>query len=129
MFDAVDDAAVVIAEDNVAVFSHQLHHKRLLTKISHLIQMLDVKADDALHLWLMDAHDAPAADVLAQQHAKARSLHGARLVFVSEIYKRKRGAGADAQPPLSCGSLDCQEKLICLRLSDLADPPAFQSLL
>ena len=53
--------------------------------------VLDVKADDALHLWLMDAHDAPAADVLAQQHAKARSLHGL-VLFSSVRYIRGREA-------------------------------------
>ena len=45
----VEDHVVLIAEDDVAVFSHELDHDEFSPEIAHLIEMLDLDPDDPLH--------------------------------------------------------------------------------
>ena len=52
VFDAVNDLSVFRAEDDVAVFSHDLHDEHLAAEVAQFIQVLDGKADDALQLRL-----------------------------------------------------------------------------
>ena len=51
----VDDGAVLLAENDVAVLSHDLHDQLFPAKeIPHLIQVFQLKFDDALQPgWLM----------------------------------------------------------------------------
>ena len=51
---AVDDRIVVIAEDDIAVFAHDLDDQAFFLKIAHIVKMLEIKIDDALKPWLRD---------------------------------------------------------------------------
>ena len=48
MFDAVKDNAVLLTENNVAVFSHQLDDQLLTAEIAHFIQVFNFNIDNAL---------------------------------------------------------------------------------
>ena len=47
------------------MLSHEFHNQILPPQIPHFIQMLDLKADDALKAWLGHGKDPPIGDVLA----------------------------------------------------------------
>ena len=54
MLDAVQDHALVIAENNVAVLAHELDDEFFAAGISKLVQMLQMKFHHALHIRLKD---------------------------------------------------------------------------
>lgn len=43
MFDTVKDRIVLLTEDQVAVFSHDLHNQLLAADIAEFVQMLELK--------------------------------------------------------------------------------------
>ena len=48
MLDAVDDGAVLSAENDVAVLAHDFHNQFLAAQVPHLVQVLQIELDDAL---------------------------------------------------------------------------------
>ena len=85
VFDAVDDSAVRIAENDIAPLAHQLHDQGFLTQVAHLVQVLDLEVDDALHVRLADLHDPSVCDMLAQKHAEIRRGERTRFVGAGQI--------------------------------------------
>lgn len=85
VFDAVDDSAVRIAENDIAPLAHQLHDQGFLTQVAHLVQVLDLEVDDALHVRLDDLHDPSVCDMLAQKHAEIRRGERTRFVGAGQI--------------------------------------------
>ena len=65
MFDTVDDLVLFVTEDNVAVFSHDLHNQIFGTQITEFIQMFNSKTDDPLHTRLFDGDDLATSDMLS----------------------------------------------------------------
>ena len=65
MYDAVEDHVVLIAEDDVAVFSHELDHDEFSPEIAHLIEMLDLDPDDPLQSRLGHGDDPAVCDMLS----------------------------------------------------------------
>ena len=57
MLDAVDYGAVLIAKDNIGMFSHQFNDKGFVTEIPHFIQVFYLQMDDALHMGHRYVHD------------------------------------------------------------------------
>ena len=55
--DTVDDGIVIVTEDQVTVFAHQLHDQRLVAQIPHFIQMLNIDMHDTLQPRLGNVHD------------------------------------------------------------------------
>ena len=55
--DTVDDGIVIVTEDQVTVFAHQLHDQRLVSQIPHFIQMLNIDMHDTLQPRLGNVHD------------------------------------------------------------------------
>ena len=70
VFDAVDDGLIFIAENNIAVFSHQFQNQILAPQISHIVIVLDLKVDNPLQLRLPDPQDLSVSHMLAQQHTE-----------------------------------------------------------
>ena len=91
VLDAVEDCTVLLGENQVAVLAHQLHDQGLAAEIPHFIQMLDMKMENSLERGLGDRDDAPAAQVLSKQHAKARCGHGCRFIFLCQIDQGQTG--------------------------------------
>ena len=85
MLDAGDYGAVLIAKDNIGMFSHQFNDKGFVTEIPHFIQVFYLQMDDALHMGLGNAYDPPICDMFAQNHTKCRCLQGTCLVGVRQI--------------------------------------------
>ena len=52
VLDTVDDLVLFVAEDDVAVFPHDLDDQCLLAQVAKLVQMLDPKLDDPLEAGL-----------------------------------------------------------------------------
>ena len=46
MLDTVKDHAILPAENQITVFSHQLHNQKLTAQVSHFIQMFNLKAEN-----------------------------------------------------------------------------------
>ncbi len=46
MLDTVDDLILLIAENNIAVFSHELDDQKFTALITHFIQMLNLKTEE-----------------------------------------------------------------------------------
>ena len=93
MLDTVQNLVFIVTENDVAVFAHQLNDEKFPAKIAHVVQVLDLKRNDALQAGLGDGHDAAAADVLAQQHAEIGRRHGAGFVLGGKIRQRQGGTG------------------------------------
>ena len=127
MLDAVDDPVVFIAENDVAVLSHDLHDELFAAKIPQLIHMLHGKADDPFQPGLGNLHDPAVLQMLAQEHAEIRSRSGTGLVFPGQIDERQRSAGADTEAQGAGALFDGEQKLVRLRLRDLGKP-AFQKV-
>ena len=65
MFDTVKDRIVLLTEDQVAVFSHDLHNQIFGTQITEFIQMFNSKTDDPLHTRLFNRDDLATPDMLS----------------------------------------------------------------
>ena len=63
MFDTVKDRIVLLTEDQVAVFSHDLHNQLLAADIAEFVQMLELKNKNTLESRLGNGENAGAADV------------------------------------------------------------------
>ena len=129
MLDAVDDLIFRVAEDNIAVFSHDLHHQLLAAGVPQFVQMLNVQPDDPLQPGLGDIHDPPVPDMLAQKHTEVGSRHGAGLIVLRQIDKGEGCAGRKVESFLPCRRLYGEKKFVRLRLGDLGDAPLAESFL
>ena len=89
VLDAVDDYVIFIAEDNIAVFAHQLYDELFGSQIPHFVQMLDSEIQNPFHARLCDGENPSVLDVLAQQHAEIGGCHGAGFILFREKHKRK----------------------------------------
>ena len=93
VLDTVEDHAVFVAEDDVAVLAHQFYDQELLTGIAHLIAVFQLKFYNTFHAGLADTADAGTADMLAEKHTEVRRGERAWFVFASKIDQRKRSTG------------------------------------
>lgn len=90
MLDAVNDRAVGAAENNVAVFSHQLYDQCFLAQITHFIEVFDIKMNDTFHVRLINFYDPSVCDMFAQQHTKIWCRQWTGFVCFCQIQKRQR---------------------------------------
>lgn len=80
MLDTVDDGIVVITEDQVTVFAHQLHDQCLVTQIAHLIQMFNVNMHNTFQPRLRDVHNTPFCKCLRRSIQKLGAVMGLGLL-------------------------------------------------
>ena len=104
VFDAVDDSAVRIAENDIAPLAHQLHDQGFLTQVAHLVQVLDLEVDDALHVRLADLHDPSVCDMLAQKHAEIRRGERTLVCWCRSDIKRQGSARRHGEAVLTVRS-------------------------
>ena len=112
VLDTVEDHAVFVAEDDVAVLAHQFYDQEFLTGIAHLIAVFQFKFHNTFHAGLADTADAGTADMLAEKHTEVRRGERAWFVFASKIDQRKRSTGRDKKPALAVCSLSGDHKSI-----------------
>ena len=121
---------VLLHEDNVAVLSHKLHNQPLAAQISHLIQMFDVEMDDSFKSGLSNIGDSAVLKMLAQEHAKARSRHGAGFIALCEINQGQGCPGRDQKASLTAACCFYgKQQLVIFRLGNLINAPACQGVL
>ena len=101
MLDTVDDFLILITENDVAVFAHDLYDQLFLPEIAKFIQMFNLESDDAFQTRLRDPGDPPVTDVLAEKHAEIGGSHGTGLIDICQVDQRKRSTCADAETELS----------------------------
>ena len=70
MFDTVQDHTFFIAEDDVAVFAHQLHDQALPAGVAKFIEVLQLKFHHTLHSRLFYIQDSGASDMLSKKHTE-----------------------------------------------------------
>ena len=92
VLDTVDDPVILITENDVAVFAHDLNDKFFTAEISKLIQMLDSKHDNPLKRRLCDGHDSSVCNMFSEKHTEIRGCKRAWFVFVCQIHKRQGSA-------------------------------------
>ena len=74
MLNTVQNHPLIITENNITVFPHQLHDQNLLTGIPQLIQMLQLKLHHTLQPRLPDPGNTRTANMLTQQHTEHRRI-------------------------------------------------------
>ena len=121
MFDAVDNLTFFIAENDIAVFSHDFYNQLFAAEVPHLVEMFDGEADNPFQSRLGDIHNPAAADVLAQKHAEVGCCHRACLVALCEVDKGERGAGRKIEALCSRLGFDSQKQFVRFRLRDFRD--------
>ena len=88
--DTVDNHAIVVAEDDVAVLPHDFDNKGLVTQVSHLVQMFYFDMDDSFQPGLGNLRNPAVLQMLSKEHAEVRCSHGAGLVGLSQIVQGER---------------------------------------
>ena len=111
MFDTVKDRIVLLTEDQVAVFSHDLHNQLLAADIAEFIQMLELKNKNTLESRLGNGENAGAADVFA------------------EVDQRKRSTCREEKTVNGTVVFYCNHQLVVFRLCDLVDLSADDGLI
>ena len=122
MFDTVKDRIVLLTEDQVAVFSHDLHNQLLAADIAEFIQMLELKNKNTLESRLGNGENAGAADVFAEQHTEIWCGHRAGLIVVRQVDQRKRSTCREEKTVNGTVVFYCNHQLVVFRLCDLGDP-------
>ena len=119
----VHDAPVSAAQDDVRVAAHHLHDERAGDGIAQLGERGDVDFQNAVARDAPHGAHTPAADVLAQQHAQHRRLHGAGLGMGRQVHARAAGRGAQQQAMVFALRADEQMNLVALGLNHAVDAP------
>ena len=122
MFDTVDDHSLFIAENNIAVFAHDLNDQGFAAQISKFIQVLDLEADDPLQGRLGNAYDAAICNMFSQKHTEIRRSHRTWFVISGQIDQRQGCTCGDDQSHLPFRRFDREKQFVIFRLCDLGDP-------
>ena len=88
MLDAVHHFAVLVHQNDVAVFAHDLDIQRIAAGDAHFILGCNVHANHALQASLIDALHAPAGEVFAQKHAEVKSLIRVGFLLIRQMQAR-----------------------------------------
>ena len=129
MFDTVKDRIVLLTEDQVAVFSHDLHNQLLAADIAEFVQMLELKNKNTLESRLGNGENAGAADAFAEQHTEIRCGHRAGLIVVRQVDQRKRSTCREEKTVNGTVVFYCNHQLVVFRLCDLVDLSADDGLI
>ena len=126
MLDAVQDHAVLPAENQVAVLAHQLHDQGFPAEIPHLVQMFDMEMKNALQRGLGHSHDASAPQMLAEQHTETRRGHGRGFIFICQVGQRQTRRSRKQKSVLVCVVFYGKQEFIGLGLDDFCDASSGQ---
>ena len=81
MFDTVKDRIVLLTEDQVAVFSHDLHNQLLAADIAEFVQMLELKNKNTLESRLGNGENAALPMCLRSSIQKFGAVIGPGLLL------------------------------------------------
>ena len=95
----VDDVSVRRAENQVRPPPHRFENQAEAALLAELVECLDLQLHHALELCLTQRRDAPAGEILAQQHAEHGRLAGVVAQQARQVQSRLTHPGAYKQPP------------------------------
>ena len=90
MFDTVDDLTLIVTENDIAVFSHDLNNQVFPAEVAKFVEMFNRKMNDTLKSRLPDINNAAATDMFAQKHTEVWGGHRTWLILRGQIDQRKR---------------------------------------
>ena len=90
MFDTVNDLTLIVTENNIAVFSHDLDDQIFPAEVTKFIEMFNCKMNNTLKSRLPDINNAAAADMFTKKHTEVWSSHRTWLILRGQIDQRKR---------------------------------------
>ena len=101
MLDTVDNHALTVTENDIAVLSHQFYNESFGAQIPQLIKVLNFKMDNTLHMGLINFGKAPVGNVFPQYHAEIWCRQGAGFIIVCQVQKGQGGACGHGKAKLS----------------------------
>ena len=85
MFDTVNDLTLIVTENNIAVFSHDLDDQIFPAEVTKFIEMFNCKMNNTLKSRLPDINNAAAADMFAKKHTEVWGSHRTWLILRGQI--------------------------------------------
>ena len=125
---AVKNAPVAAEQDEIGVAAHQLEHQMLLHRFTHLVRAVEAQIDQPLHRRLGERDDAPARQVLAQQHTEHRRLGRIFHGLLRQMDARMIAGGREQQTAARAGAAQAQQQRVALRLLHLVHAAADQGV-
>ena len=125
---AVDDLPV-LHQAQVAVAAHGLKVELLLPLLPHLVQGLDVDADQPVSPHLRHPHHPAGHQVLAHEHAEHRRLLRALVAVPGQMHPGAGGVGVDEQAVVLPRGADKEQHHVLLRLLHPVYPAAPQPVI
>ena len=122
MLDTVQYFVVLIAEDDVAVLSHDFDDQLFAAQITQLIEVFQFENDDSFQTRLGNGDDTRILDMLSKQHAEVWCGHGAWLIIARQIDERQGSTCRETETLLTVFAFNRAEQLIGLGLGDFGQP-------
>ena len=126
--DAVQDALLGVQEYQVGPAAHGLQHQGPGDPVPQLVDRLHADEDDPLQMGLLQGQDAPAGEVLAQEHAEHGGLGRVLPDLPGQVEAWPVGAGGEEELHVLPRPPDRQQDLLPAGLIDLVDLAAHQGL-
>ena len=126
MYDAVDNPAVIVYENQVGMPAHELADQPSGHVISQLVHAVEINFDDSVALHLSDIRHAGTKQHLPHQHAERRRLQGIILFLIGQVNPGAAGVSRCKQHSVLSLIANGQNNFIFFRLSQLINPSADQ---
>ena len=123
--DGVQNFAVLIGQNQVAVFAHDLQNEVFRCDIAHFIGGFYADDDDTFKIRLHDVNDFTAGDMFTHDHAEQRRSHGVFSVCFCQMHTGVGRIGRnDDFFRTHTGDADSHADLIGYRLMNFIDTPS-----
>lgn len=129
VLDTIQYFVVLIAEDDVAVLSHDFDDQLFAAQITQLIQVFQFKNDDSFQTRLGNGDDTRILDMLSKQHTEIRRGHGAWFIVARQIDERQGSACRETETLLTVFAFNRAEQLVRFRLGDFGQPTVYEIVL
>ena len=129
VLDTIQYFVVLIAEDDVAVLSHDFDDQLFAAQITQLIQVFQFKNDDSFQTRLGNGDDTRILDMLSKQHTEIRRGHWVWFIVARQIDERQGSACRETETLLTVFAFNRAEQLVRFRLGDFGQPTVYEIVL
>ena len=129
VLDTIQYFVVLIAEDDVAVLSHDFDDQLFAAQITQLIQVFQFKNDDSFQTRLGNGDDTRILDMLSKQHTEIRRGHGTWFIVARQIDERQGSACRETETLLTVFAFNRAEQLVRFRLGYFGQPTVYEIVL
>lgn len=129
VLDTIQYFVVLIAEDDVAVLSHDFDDQLFAAQITQLIQVFQFKNDDSFQTRLGNGDDTRILNMLSKQHTEIWRGHGAWFIVARQIDERQGSACRETETLLPVFVFNRAEQLVRFRLGDFGQPTVYEIVL